>query len=462
MLRLLLVLVLFGGLSCSKDSPPTAPAGKKTCDFCDLFDAFQDQSDGDTASDSTASSSPDSTAASSSDSTAASLPDSSVSSPTAAVVIPDAALRRYIEKVLKKNRGATITQADMNTLVNLLDGHGLGIKSLTGLEAATNLQNVAMGWNEISDLTPLANLPKLRYLYIKDNPLSDASIDEIRALERRGVVVSPSYSSPSGEVLIPDGVLKTSIKEALKKERKQPITQADMNTLTSLGAGPEVKSLIGLETATNLQTLHLYSNAISDVTPLANLVNLQTLHLSGNAISDLTPLAPLVNLQTLHLSGNAISDLTPLAPLVNLQTLRLNDNQVSDLTPLAPLVNLQTLHLYSNAISDLTPLAPLVNLQTLRLNDNQVSDLTPLAPLVNLQTLHLSGNAISDLTPLAPLVNLQTLRLNDNQVSDLTPLAPLVNLQTLHLYSNAISDLTPLAPLVNLQTLRLYMIRFRI
>ena len=115
MQRLILFLVLLGGLSCSKDQPPTAPAGKKNCDFCDLFDSFQDQSDGDTASDSTAASSSDSTAASSSDSTAASSSDStaasssdstaasspdsssssgSVSSPTAAVVIPDAALTK--------------------------------------------------------------------------------------------------------------------------------------------------------------------------------------------------------------------------------------------------------------------------------------------------------------------------------------------------------------------------------
>ena len=214
----------------------------------------------------------------------------------------------------------------MSSLVNLLDGHGLGIKSLVGLEAATNLQNVAMGSNEISDLTPLVHLPKLRYLYIKYNPLSDASIDEIRALERRGVVVSPSYSSPSGEVLIPDVALKTSIEVALGKEPRQPITQADMNTLTVLWGGSEIKSLIGLETATNLQTLDLPHNAISDLTPLASLVNLQTLYLSHNAISDLTPLASLVNLQTLYLSHNAISDVTPLAHLPHLRSLDLKGN----------------------------------------------------------------------------------------------------------------------------------------
>ncbi len=204
---LLLLFVLLGGLSCSKDQPPTAPAGKQTGDdLADLFDLFDalPEADEDTAADSTASSAPDSSVAS---------PDSSVFSPTAAVAIPDEALRRYIEKVLKKDRGATITHADMKKIVNLLDGHGSGIKSLIGLEAATNLQHVAMGWNQISDLTPLANLPKLRSLYLRGNqvsdvsplinlpklrslnlkgnsPLSDVSINEhVPALERRGVEV---------------------------------------------------------------------------------------------------------------------------------------------------------------------------------------------------------------------------------------------------------------------------------
>ncbi len=113
----------------------------------------------------------------------------------AVVAIPDEALRQYIERVLKKNRGATITHADMRKIVNLLDGHGLGVESLVGLEAATNLQNVAMGWNRISDLTPLVHLPKLRYLYLIGNPfLNDVSINEhVPALQRRGVevVLSP-------------------------------------------------------------------------------------------------------------------------------------------------------------------------------------------------------------------------------------------------------------------------------
>ena len=48
--------------------------------------------------------------------------------------------------------------------------------------------------NQISDLTPLVNLPNLRYLYLKGNPpLNDASVNEyIPALQRRGVVLELS------------------------------------------------------------------------------------------------------------------------------------------------------------------------------------------------------------------------------------------------------------------------------
>ena len=222
---LLLVFVLLGGLSCSKDQQPTAPAGKSTGDdLADLFDLFDalPEADEDTAADSTAASAPDS---SSSDSTLSSAPDSSVASPTAAVVIPDVTLRRYIEKVLKKRRGATITHADMRKIVSLLEtpnfegiNRNVPIKSLVGLEAATNLQNVAMPGeisdltplanlvnlrylnlrgNQISDLTPLTNLPKLRYLNLRGNPpLDDVSLNEhIPALEHRGVevILSPYH-----------------------------------------------------------------------------------------------------------------------------------------------------------------------------------------------------------------------------------------------------------------------------
>ena len=60
----------------------------------------------------------------------------------------------------------------MNTLENL-DGRELGIKSLNGLETATNLHSLNLSHNRISDLTPLAYLTQLQVLSLDSNEISD-------------------------------------------------------------------------------------------------------------------------------------------------------------------------------------------------------------------------------------------------------------------------------------------------
>ena len=147
MLCLILFLALFATLSCSKEPPPTSSP-------LDNTPSSPDNPSSPPPDDPSSSSSP-------------------VSPPSDEVMIPDANLRTYIEKELKKNPGVTITQAEMNTLVNLMAGHRKGIKSLSGLETATNLQQLSIFSNEISDLTPLANLIQLQTVYLDSNEISD-------------------------------------------------------------------------------------------------------------------------------------------------------------------------------------------------------------------------------------------------------------------------------------------------
>ena len=241
MLHLILFLVLFATLSCSKEPPPT-------------------------------SSSPDNTPSSPDDPSSSS---SSVAPPSPEVVIPDAALRALIEKVLKKNPGATITQAGMNTLENL-DGRELGIKSLNGLETATNLHSLNLSHNRISDLTPLAYLTQLQVLSLDSNEISDIA----------------------------------------------PLAYCRLMIIDCL------------ETATNLQELSLDSNKISDIWALAALDSLQVLSLDSNKISDLTPLAYLTQLQVLSLDSNEVSDIAPLTALSHLENLFVNDNPLNAISVL--------------------------------------------------------------------------------------------------------------------------------
>ena len=388
MLRFVLLLALFCAFSCSKEPPPTAPAGKATdddCDLCDLFDFLKDQSDGDTASDSASDSS------------------ESDASPSDEVFIPDTALRTYIEKKLKKSPGETITQSEMNTIESLLGGDNLGIKNLRGLEAAKNLRQLSLSDNAISDLTPLANLTQLRYLPLRDNAISDLT----------------------------------------------PLANLTQLQYLGLDRNQKISDLTPLANLDELRELTLAENQVSDLTPLANLTKLRWIHLAHNRISDLTSLANLEELKDLYISFNAISDLTPLANLTQLQYLVLSDNAISDLTPLANLTQLQYLFLFLNDISDLTPLANLDGLIRLNLRSNRISDLTPLANLDQLRKLYLRSNRISDLTPLANLTQLNYLSLDDNRISDLTPLADLTRLRELDVSGNQVSDLSPLIGLAS-------------
>ena len=180
------------------------------------------------------------------------------------VNIPDLNLRTVIETELDKNPGATITATDMQTITGLSAEHE-NIRNLTGLEFAINLEELDLSNNQISDVTLLAGLRKLKELDLSDN---------------------------------------------------------------STAKGKSITNLTGLELAINLEKLDLSNNQISDVTPLKNLKNLEELDLSNNQISDVTPLKDLKNLEKLDLSYNSIEDPLYLASLENLTTLDISENPI--------------------------------------------------------------------------------------------------------------------------------------
>lgn len=101
-----------------------------------------------------------------------------------------------------------------------------------------------------------------------------------------------------------------------------------------------------------------------------------SLTLSANQISDLSnliaPLKRLTNLRSLGLNQNLISDLNPLRELTQLKGLGLRENRISDLTPLGDLENLTWLYVPFNLISDINPLKVLPNLTSLSVYGNKL------------------------------------------------------------------------------------------
>ena len=301
--------------------------------------------------------------------------------PGAFVHIPDTNLRAVITEALGKSPNAPITVEEMERLRKLDARHNRGIKDLTGLQFATNLGELLLGWwtgegNQVNDLSPIAGLINLRVLFLHRNPISD---------------ISP------------------------------------------------VKGLI------NLTSLEFDQSMVSDISPVRGLTNLTYLEFDHTLISDISPVRGLINLTHLEFHDTLVSDLSPVAGLINLEYLSFEGDNVSDLSQIAGLINLKRINAgWDTPISDLSPLAGLTKLEEISINAGKVSDLTPLAGLTSLKVLSFQDNDISDISPLAGLTELTRMNLGDNDISDISPLAGLTNLKWLVIHRNEISDTSPL------------------
>ena len=411
-----------------------------------------------------------------------------------AVNIPDPNLRNAIEQVLGKARGAAITVADMQTLEALYAANE-NIRNLTGLETATNLMELGLEANAISDLSPISGLTNLTFLHLRNNSISDISpIGRLTRLTFLHIGMNRIFN-----------IL--------------PI--AGLTQLTALGAGHNnITDISPLARLPNLARIGLHNNSISNISSLAGLTQLTELHLHNNSISDLWPLvantglrhgdsvdvrgnplsafsfnthiptlqsrgvsvafdqifvpplqkvnipdpnlrkaieqalgkargatitaADMATLQTLNAPKRNIRNLTGLEHAINLRELGLGDNSISNISTVATLTNLTLLDLRDNLISDISPLTGLTNLTALGLGKNNIRDISPLAGLTNLTALNLWSNSISNISPLARLTHLTELRLDSNFISNISPLARLTHLTELYLENNSISDLWPL------------------
>lgn len=98
---------------------------------------------------------------------------------------------------------------------------------------------------------------------------------------------------------IPDPNLRAAIYEALELPPNAMLTEDLMRDLRRLGARKHgIRSLNGIEFATNLINLDIRHNAITDLSPITELTKLQLLLFWRNPIDDISPLANLTRMKT--------------------------------------------------------------------------------------------------------------------------------------------------------------------
>ncbi len=152
----------------------------------------------------------------------------------------------------------------------------------------------------------------------------------------------------------------------------------------------------GWQWLTNLATLYLANSSITNVDFLTNLTQLVSLSLAGNQISDTSPLAGLTNLAYLNLTGNSISNVEFLTNLTQLTSLELEDNRITDISPLSALTNLNSLNMQQNLLTNVSSLTNLTQLQTVDVSVNllDLSDNSSTAAVI--QQLQDQGATVSD------------------------------------------------------------------
>src|SRR5688500_12960818 len=90
--------------------------------------------------------------------------------------IPDKKLEAAVRKFVfdKRENDKPITESDVANL-STIQGVGMGIKDLTGLEKCRSLASLDLAKNSITDLGPLKELTLIQYLNLANNQISDVS-----------------------------------------------------------------------------------------------------------------------------------------------------------------------------------------------------------------------------------------------------------------------------------------------
>lgn len=266
-----------------------------------------------------------------------------------------------------------------------------------------------------------------------------------------------SMEQASLEVSFQDEQLEQAIKEILKKDENAAVTQKDMQSLTLVDLSNRgIKSIQGLQYASNVKYLDLSNNEIDDIMPLKPLTKIRELDIADNQIASIRDLSAMTDLEMLIVNRNQISSIDVIKQLGRLHTFEANDNQISNITALSSATELTWLQLNGNQIAKIQPLSRLTKLKNLELASNRFSDLSPLKPLSkSLMSLNIGSNRISDLRALEGMTLMRALSAENNQIKKLDPLKKMSNLSSLNLNSNLIYNLEPLKSLSELHYLHL-------
>ena len=187
--------------------------------------------------------------------------------------------------------GDKITYGDAKKVTGSLALSTCGIKSIRGLQAYTNVQNVYLNNNQISTLLPLSKLKQITYLNISNSGLTDKSVESLSNLEN--IEVLECCQNYLTTLSFTDNMAKLTLLNAM---------------------GNEVTTLSASAKKPNLQLLLLGFNKIEKFPDnfIENMPALTALSVTHNNIKELPKLPE--SIKSLDISWNYIKDFKNLHP----------------------------------------------------------------------------------------------------------------------------------------------------
>ncbi|CAL6054234.1 leucine-rich_repeat domain-containing protein [Hexamita inflata] len=235
----------------------------------------------------------------------------------------------------------------------------------------TNLTELNLYNNKISDISSISKLKNLKKLYLERNCIED--ISALQSLHDLTHLYLSYNKSTSYTLALPNLVdlelsdNKLQDKSGLQHSPKLESLNLSRTETTDLSIIPH--QLFGLK------KLHLSSNNITEISYLSNFVGLQILDLGGNEqLQNIGPLKFCTQLTQLTISETRISDIWPLQFLKNLKTLQMTQTQVIDLHPLQNLYKLEQNKAFGACIIDVSPLSKLTQLDYLDFRNNKITN----------------------------------------------------------------------------------------
>ncbi len=338
------------------------------------------------------------------------------------------------------------------TNVRELDLRGNRLTDLSGLTNCPHLWRLSLQENYLTEIGPLLDCPALGYVNLKQNPL-DLSLGSpawnvISNLLARGVQVEPGAPQPSillsrpanraalagDDVVFYVNVLSAPASLEGYRWQKDGVDLADNERLS--GSDSDTLRISNVTPAdAGLYRLRVWDEWTAAVSAVAELKIITTV-----AFAD-----PNLEAAVRDELGIPTAPLTP-EDLAALTRLDATSRELASLSGLEAAVNLESLCLTDNrAIQSFEPLSYLPELRVLLADNCGLSDLGGIGRLTRLTELDIGVNLIRDLTPLRDLTELNYLTADWNHVSEIGVLTEFPNLLEVHFKYNHV-DTNSAAP----------------